>query len=489
MSTPAPAVATAAPPSLQQQQQQQHPPSHPPPYGWMPGGSPPHPYHPHPYPMHHYLHPPMYGSPDSNWSKRTESNGSNINTGSSSNNANTTANGEANTGTSGTPGNQVQSPPPPPPPIPAYGWPPHHMGSYPYPPPPHPYPSGPNNRYPPMQPPPPHHYPWPPPMTLQPPLLHPQQRHPMNSNRNTTAKGNSTGTVASRNVKSNNSAVQSLNNKTPADSAMKSKLATGSGTNNNSATPNSTNFLSDNLAYGYNHLHAAGMQPIQNNNGTENRALSPTEIELIHRDEIQHMGCTCKKTRCLKLYCQCFGAKLYCGLNCRCMMCFNNRKHEKQRKEAMRNILSRNLSAFDTKFKKDATLVLVEQPVSTNQIGLPIPTTTFATRDTATASPVPSPEYSNDAEPSFEAKSSDPVTTVTTPEVIHSTSAATLVTSSEVARVLAHRLGCKCRKSACMKKVRTGIYIYHHKRAVYTWIVGNQIANFANFFFLTLLVL
>ena len=281
--------------------------------------------------------------------------------------------------------------------------------------------------------------------------MHTQQRHSMNSNRSSATKGNSTGAPANRNstVKSNSSAAQSLNNKSPADAAMKSKLATvGS---SSSTMPNSSTYLTDNVGYGYNHLSNTGIEAIQNNRN-ENRALSPTEIELNHRDEIQHMGCTCKKTRCLKLYCQCFGAKLYCGPNCRCMICFNNRKHEKQRKEAMRNILSRNLSAFDTKFKKDATLVLVEKPITTNKIGQPILSPSLVANTNPTSSLLPPAEYADVTDENVEVKDSDAVST--TPEAIHSTSAATLVTSTEVARVLAHRLGCKCRKSACMKKVR-----------------------------------
>jgi hypothetical protein len=111
-------------------------------------------------------------------------------------------------------------------------------------------------------------------------------------------------------------------------------------------------------------------------------ATSPTQIETTHRDEVQIMGCTCKKTRCLKLYCQCFGVKLHCGPACRCLQCFNTRKHEKQRKEAMRQILARNPGAFDTKFQKNLK-----------------------------------------------------------------------ATAAITNKVLAHKLGCKCRKSACMKKV------------------------------------
>jgi Tesmin/TSO1-like CXC domain, cysteine-rich domain len=107
-------------------------------------------------------------------------------------------------------------------------------------------------------------------------------------------------------------------------------------------------------------------------------ATSPSQIESSHRDEVTTMGCTCKKTKCLKLYCQCFAVKIYCGVNCRCTVCQNTESHEKERQGAIRSILSRNPQAFDTKFKKSV------------------------------------PELS--------------------------------------AVELAHKLGCKCRKSSCMKK-------------------------------------
>ncbi|GAX21773.1 hypothetical protein FisN_31Lh062 [Fistulifera solaris] len=112
-------------------------------------------------------------------------------------------------------------------------------------------------------------------------------------------------------------------------------------------------------------------------------ATSPTQIETTHRDEVQNMGCTCKKTRCLKLYCQCFQAELYCGTNCRCLSCYNVVAEEAKRKEAIQSILLRNPSAFDSKFKKDGV---------------------------------------------------------------------TERSAHELARELAHKLGCKCRKSSCMKK-------------------------------------
>jgi hypothetical protein len=96
------------------------------------------------------------------------------------------------------------------------------------------------------------------------------------------------------------------------------------------------------------------LQQAASTNRTKPRATSPTQIESSRRDEVANMGCTCKKSKCLKLYCMCFGASVVCGPNCRCLVCFNTKDHEAERKEAVRVILSRNPSAFDTKFKKNA---------------------------------------------------------------------------------------------------------------------------------------
>ena len=34
-------------------------------------------------------------------------------------------------------------------------------------------------------------------------------------------------------------------------------------------------------------------------------------------------GCRCKRSKCLKKYCECFGAGLECGDNCICQDCLN----------------------------------------------------------------------------------------------------------------------------------------------------------------------
>ncbi len=70
------------------------------------------------------------------------------------------------------------------------------------------------------------------------------------------------------------------------------------------------------------------------------------------RDDLSnHIGCTCKKSLCLKLYCQCFASSTMCSASCRCVACKNTPKCDIARNEAIRSILLRNPNAFDTKFK------------------------------------------------------------------------------------------------------------------------------------------
>ena len=48
--------------------------------------------------------------------------------------------------------------------------------------------------------------------------------------------------------------------------------------------------------------------------------------------------CGCHKTKCLKLYCECFAEGKYC-LNCSCKSCHNTVDYEEERKEAHRDWL------------------------------------------------------------------------------------------------------------------------------------------------------
>lgn len=43
--------------------------------------------------------------------------------------------------------------------------------------------------------------------------------------------------------------------------------------------------------------------------------------------KISSKKCTCSKTKCLKLYCECFANGLVCGVDCGCKGCCNTEDH------------------------------------------------------------------------------------------------------------------------------------------------------------------
>ena len=59
--------------------------------------------------------------------------------------------------------------------------------------------------------------------------------------------------------------------------------------------------------------------------------------------------CHCKKSKCLKLYCECFSGSLYCLSECKCVECRNLKKFDAVRKEAIDTIIERNPNAFKPK--------------------------------------------------------------------------------------------------------------------------------------------
>ena len=40
--------------------------------------------------------------------------------------------------------------------------------------------------------------------------------------------------------------------------------------------------------------------------------------------------CTCKKSQCMKLYCECFAKGGFCGIDCGCVGCSNTSDNEDQ---------------------------------------------------------------------------------------------------------------------------------------------------------------
>ncbi|CAI9118409.1 OLC1v1019976C1 [Oldenlandia corymbosa var. corymbosa] len=64
--------------------------------------------------------------------------------------------------------------------------------------------------------------------------------------------------------------------------------------------------------------------------------------------------CNCKKSKCLKLYCECFAAGVYCVEPCSCQDCFNKPIHEDTVLATRKQIESRNPLAFAPKVIRSA---------------------------------------------------------------------------------------------------------------------------------------
>eukprot|EP00826_Nyctotherus_ovalis_P039551 TRINITY_DN3812_c0_g1_i11.p1 TRINITY_DN3812_c0_g1~~TRINITY_DN3812_c0_g1_i11.p1 ORF type:complete len:285 (+),score=32.98 TRINITY_DN3812_c0_g1_i11:80-934(+) len=57
-------------------------------------------------------------------------------------------------------------------------------------------------------------------------------------------------------------------------------------------------------------------------------------------------GCNCKKSRCLKLYCECFVARQNCSSLCNCLECHNTVGNEEEIREAIRHILKKKPMSY-----------------------------------------------------------------------------------------------------------------------------------------------
>ncbi|CAL8072561.1 unnamed protein product [Calicophoron daubneyi] len=60
--------------------------------------------------------------------------------------------------------------------------------------------------------------------------------------------------------------------------------------------------------------------------------------------------CTCSRSCCLKLYCECFAAGMLCS-DCTCVSCLNNTEHAELREQAIQQIVQRKPDAFSSKIE------------------------------------------------------------------------------------------------------------------------------------------
>ena len=77
-------------------------------------------------------------------------------------------------------------------------------------------------------------------------------------------------------------------------------------------------------------------------------------------DNNQKQGCNCKKTKCLKLYCDCFSNGGVCMPSCKCENCHNTVELQDLRELIIHETIEKNPLAFKSKYKdtieKDKTL-------------------------------------------------------------------------------------------------------------------------------------
>lgn len=85
------------------------------------------------------------------------------------------------------------------------------------------------------------------------------------------------------------------------------------------------------------------------------RRRKPLTLEDNNPNKVVGVSCKCKKSKCLKLYCDCFASGGMCGPACKCTNCCNNEEYSGLREAVRKEMLRKNPKAFQKKFKKVKT--------------------------------------------------------------------------------------------------------------------------------------
>eukprot|EP00605_Chrysophyceae_sp_TOSAG23-4_P002231 GSChrysophyteH1.ASY1.ANO1.2475.1 assembled CDS len=83
-------------------------------------------------------------------------------------------------------------------------------------------------------------------------------------------------------------------------------------------------------------------------------AKKPNQVSPDRSDQQRKIRCNCRRTKCIKLYCDCFHALKYCE-GCNCVDCSNIQEKEAERKAAINSTLERDPEAFAPRIKDDPT--------------------------------------------------------------------------------------------------------------------------------------
>ncbi|KAI7743299.1 hypothetical protein M8C21_030713, partial [Ambrosia artemisiifolia] len=131
----------------------------------------------------------------------------------------------------------------------------------------------------------------------------------------------------------------------------------------NSSTPSGSYFSAINRTGSLmNPVNEFGWPEVMNSNEKPNFG-TRLDFTRMNSDSINggKKPCRCKKSKCLKLYCECFAAGWYCDETCSCQECFNSPDFEDTVEETRKLIESKNPVAFSSKIRSS-----VESPTSQN---------------------------------------------------------------------------------------------------------------------------
>lgn len=91
-----------------------------------------------------------------------------------------------------------------------------------------------------------------------------------------------------------------------------------------------------------------GFAPNIINLRSKSKGLFKTKKKISRKD----ICCTCTKSHCLKLYCDCFKKSIYCT-KCLCDSCFNNKEYDLIRQASINHLKNKNKNAFKEKIVLD----------------------------------------------------------------------------------------------------------------------------------------
>ncbi|CAD8117546.1 unnamed protein product [Paramecium sonneborni] len=94
---------------------------------------------------------------------------------------------------------------------------------------------------------------------------------------------------------------------------------------------------------------------------TVSKELQSKVYQLVSYQKVSDFQCNCKKSKCLKLYCECFANNGVCSQSCNCQDCKNRIDNPQERSKAIEEALLRNADSFAQCFSTKTPPQFVQQ--------------------------------------------------------------------------------------------------------------------------------